>query len=48
MLEFIKHYKNIRAAKKKLGIGFYVNPTRAQNEEIEGQGFYIISKKKKN
>ncbi len=43
---FINHYKNVQAAEKKLGKGFYVNPMRARNKETEGQGFYINSKKK--
>ena len=44
--DFINHYKNVQAAEKKLGKGFYVNPMRARNKETEGQGFYINSKKK--
>ena len=45
--EFINHYKNVQAANKKLGKGFYVNASKAtRNKEIEGQGFYINSKKK--
>ena len=44
--DFINHYKNVQAAEKKLGKGFYVNPMRARNRETEGQGFYINSKKK--
>lgn len=33
--------------KKKLEEGFYINPTRARSKEINGQGFYMNSKKKK-
>jgi len=44
--DFINHYKNVQAAEKKLGKGFYANPMRARNKETEGQGFYINSKKK--
>ncbi|MBP1528842.1 MAG: hypothetical protein H9Q65_06350 [Spiroplasma ixodetis] len=45
--DFINHYKNVQAAEKKLGKGFYANPMRAKNKKTEGQGFYINSKKKK-
>jgi hypothetical protein len=43
--DFINHYKNVQAAEKKLGKGFYANPMRAR-KEIDGEGFYITSKKK--
>jgi len=40
VLDFINHYKNVQAAEKKLGKGFYTNLMRARNKETEGQGLY--------
>lgn len=50
VLEFINFHKNnqknIAAAKKKHGKGFYVNSSRARSREVDDEGLSITTKKK--